>query len=105
MLLSGPPESNDNSNPYLTRFKNWEDDWPCHGKYVRGICIFGVGDLPLLATREELFANKFHEDFHPETLDCLEEMLINRTLEEITGSLVFNDSYYRTRDFVINKVQ
>ena len=62
-----------------------------------------MGDLPLLATREELFAHKFHEDFHPETLDCLEEMLINRTLEEITGTLVFNDSYYRTRDWSLIK--
>ena len=69
---------------------------------LRQIPIIGLGDLPLLATREELFANKFHEDFHPETLDCLEEILINRTLEEITGTLVFNDSYYRTRDFVTN---
>ena len=66
--------------------------------------MFGTGDLPLLATREELFANKFHEDFQPETLDCLEEMLANRTLEETLGTLLFNDSYYRTRDFVINKV-
>ena len=72
---------------------------------LRQIPIICLGDLPLLATREELFVNKFHEDFHPETLDCLEEMLINRTLEEITETLVFNDSYYRTRDFVINKVQ
>ena len=72
---------------------------------LRQMPIIGMGDLPLLATREELFAIKFHEDFHPEALDCLEEMLINRTLEEITGALVFNDSYYRTRDFVINKVQ
>lgn len=100
----GPPETDDNKNPLLARFKNWEDDWPCRGKYVRGICVFGVGDLPFLATREELFANKFHQKFQPVVIDCLEELLNNRTIEEAVGTLVFDVSYYKTRDFVSNKV-
>ena len=103
-LFAGPPETDDNNNPFLARFKNWEDDWPCKGKYVRGICVFGVGDLPFLATREELFANKFHQNFQPAVIDCLEELLNNRTIEEAVGTLVFDVSYYKTRDFVSNKV-
>lgn len=100
----GEPETNNNTNPHLARFKNWESDWPCQGKGVRNICVFGVGDLPYLATREELFANKFIQDFQPATLGCLEELLRNRTWEETLGTLGFKTTYYRTRDFVTNKV-
>ena len=63
-----------------------------------------MGDLPYLATREELFANKFILDFQPATLGCLEELLRNRTREEMIGTLGFKTDYYRTRDFVKNKV-
>ena len=104
LLSTGEPETNNDTNPHLARFKNWENDWPCQGKDVRNICVFGVGDLPYLATREELFANKFNLDFQPATLGCLEELLRNRTREETLGTLGFETTYYRTRDFVTNKV-
>ena len=46
----GTPESYVNNNLFMARFKNWIRKWgtinmPCAGRYVRGICIFGVGDL------------------------------------------------------------
>ena len=46
---------------------------------MRQICHFGVGDLPLLASRDELFANKFDYDYQPLAYDCMEELLYNRT--------------------------
>ena len=103
LIPPGEPGTTAVQNPFIARFKNWVDEWYCYGKQARGICVFATGDLPLLATREELFANKFHADFAPEALYCMEELLYNRTLEEFIGVLDFNVSYYETRDFVVNK--
>ncbi|ESO94014.1 hypothetical protein LOTGIDRAFT_104647 [Lottia gigantea] len=104
---TGIPETNTNSKPFLTRFKNWGTwpfDWPCKGKRVRQICVLGIGDLPLLASRKEMFANKFYFDYQHYALDCLEEFLYNRTRDEYLEKLTFNDSYYKTLDFVKNRV-
>ncbi|XP_046338983.2 beta-1,3-galactosyl-O-glycosyl-glycoprotein beta-1,6-N-acetylglucosaminyltransferase-like [Haliotis rufescens] len=87
--------------PYIARFKNWGPqwgeksfDWPCKGKRVRSICIFGVGDLPLLSSRRELFANKFHIDYQPQTYDCMDEWIRNRTLQEYNGTFTMNYDFY-----------
>jgi hypothetical protein len=52
----------------------------CRGRWVREICIFGVGDLPWLYRRPELFVNKFYADFEPLAYDCMEELIYNRTV-------------------------
>ena len=72
----------------LVRFKVWMNKanvgkFPCHGKTVHGLCIFGIKDLPLLASRREMFVNKFHADFYPLAYDCMEELLFNRTRQEV----------------------
>ncbi|XP_067685318.1 beta-1,3-galactosyl-O-glycosyl-glycoprotein beta-1,6-N-acetylglucosaminyltransferase 3-like isoform X2 [Haliotis asinina] len=94
--------------PFLARFKSWYGskmgNWSCTGKLVRSVCVFGVGDLPILTTRPNLFANKFYWDFQPLTLDCLEEWHYNRTRDEYLGEYAFNTSYYTTLDFVKNKI-
>nr|KAG5712030.1 hypothetical protein BaRGS_020756 [Batillaria attramentaria] len=111
----GPPDTDASSKPYLARFKNWGDNWydgqgrtnfnwPCFGKRVRNICIFGVGDLPMLTSRKELFANKFHSDFEPVALECLEEWLFNMTLEEYAGTVDFDVSFYENLDIVKHRV-
>ncbi|XP_076436586.1 N-acetyllactosaminide beta-1,6-N-acetylglucosaminyl-transferase-like [Babylonia areolata] len=111
----GPPDTDAKFKPYLSRFKNWGDNWkdvedrlnfcwPCHGKRVRSICIFGVGDLPSLTSRKELFANKFHADFQPLTVDCLEQWLWNMTMAEYSGIVRFNVSFYRQLSSVHNHV-
>ena len=101
----GNPETNEDTNPYLARFKNWESNrWRCHGKYVRDICIFAGGDYSLLVERRELFANKFFQTYDVSAAECLESLLLNRTLEETFGSLKFDVDYYTSRDFVFNKV-
>ena len=101
--------------PYLSRYKNWGHNWldgeyrtnfnwPCYGKRVRTICIFGVGDLPSLTSRRELFANKFHLDFEPLALDCLEEWLWNMTMDEYSERAQFDVSFYRQLDSVKHHV-
>ncbi|OWF44638.1 beta-1,3-galactosyl-O-glycosyl-glycoprotein beta-1,6-N-acetylglucosaminyltransferase-like [Mizuhopecten yessoensis] len=103
----GEPETSTDVKPFLTRFKNWGNgpfDWPCHGKRVRMICIFGVGDLPLLAQRPEFFLNKLYWDFEPFTLDCMEELVYNRTREGYLQITKFDTSFYENLDIVINRV-
>ncbi|XP_041347186.1 beta-1,3-galactosyl-O-glycosyl-glycoprotein beta-1,6-N-acetylglucosaminyltransferase-like, partial [Gigantopelta aegis] len=81
----------------LSRFKNW-GSLPCAGKFVRSVCVLGLGDLPLLAKAKEFFANKFHLDFEPYALDCIEEWHYNRTRDEYlaptqmeTGHMIITD--------------
>ncbi|KAH9515052.1 Beta-1,3-galactosyl-O-glycosyl-glycoprotein beta-1,6-N-acetylglucosaminyltransferase [Bulinus truncatus] len=111
----GHPETNADSKPYIARFVNWGVGWidsqgrypfywPCGGKRVRRVCIFGVKDLELLVNRRELFANKFILDFEPLALDCLEEWHFNMTLAEYAGKLTIDTSWYQNLDIVRNKV-
>jgi hypothetical protein len=99
--------------------------WSCRGQWVREICIFGVGDLPWLYRRPELFVNKFYADFEPLAYDCMEELIYNRTVRphlkphhsdasggydsSTVGELfngideAFDPTYYLRLPFVINK--
>ncbi|XP_069115830.1 beta-1,3-galactosyl-O-glycosyl-glycoprotein beta-1,6-N-acetylglucosaminyltransferase-like isoform X2 [Argopecten irradians] len=87
--------------PYImnSRFKNW-GNLHCAGKVVRQICIFGVGDLPVLSRRYELFANKFYWDFQPVTLDCMEELLYNRTRDDYHNKRTFDAAVYKNLSFL-----
>lgn len=69
---------------------------PCHGKFVRGICIFGVGDLNQLVSRKELFANKFYPDYQYLAMDCIEEYIYNKSF----SNLPFETFYYKTMPFI-----
>ncbi|KAL4234494.1 hypothetical protein ACF0H5_006139 [Mactra antiquata] len=87
----------ENGNPrYISRVKIWttpESD-KCKGRVVRGICVFGVGDLPMLASRRELFINKLFLNYEHYALDCLEELHYNRTRDEYMKSLPFDAEWY-----------
>ena len=101
LFISVQLSPNSDTKISYTRFKNW-GELPCAGKFLRGICIFGVGDLPLLVKARQLFANKFHQDFEPYALDCMEEWLYNRTRDEYLGVTDFDNSFYKTLEFVMN---
>ncbi|XP_053400630.1 N-acetyllactosaminide beta-1,6-N-acetylglucosaminyl-transferase-like [Mercenaria mercenaria] len=58
-------------------------------------------DLPLLSTRKELLANKFHLDEQPVTYGCLEELIFNRTRDEYQGKRTFDTSWYSNLGFVL----
>ncbi|XP_076075757.1 beta-1,3-galactosyl-O-glycosyl-glycoprotein beta-1,6-N-acetylglucosaminyltransferase-like [Mytilus galloprovincialis] len=105
----GVPETDCKSNPFLTRFKNWGPNsslfnWPCHGKVIRQICIFGVGDLPLLSKRPEMFANKFFLNYQPYTLKCLDQLMFNRTRDEYFNGFKLDIAKYRSLDFITNAI-
>jgi len=107
--MAGTPETDNVKYSFLTRFKNWGGfpfDWPCRGKRKGGVCIFSVGDLPLLSRRPELFANKFHIDYEPLALDCMEQLHYHRLQSEIRAgsSAEFNTSLYAAQEFVWNHV-
>jgi hypothetical protein len=82
----------------LAVYVNWGGDHPCEGQWVRAVCVFGVGDLPTLVRRPELFANKFFSWFQPITLDCLDQWLRHK---EICPPLDDDLEYYRQLPFII----
>lgn len=107
VVFSGTPETNTDHNMFITRFKNWGDgpfNWPCHGQRVSFVCILSVGDLPLLASRPEMFANKFYLDYEPLALDCMEELHFNRTRSELLGKSQFDTSLYEELSYVKNHI-
>ncbi|KAF1439815.1 GCNT2 transferase, partial [Pygoscelis papua] len=55
----------------------------CHGShYVRGICVYGTGDLKWLFNSTCMFANKFELKTYPLTVECLELRHRQRTLSQ-----------------------
>ncbi|XP_010080503.1 PREDICTED: N-acetyllactosaminide beta-1,6-N-acetylglucosaminyl-transferase [Pterocles gutturalis] len=54
----------------------------CHGHYVRGICVYGTGDLKWLFNSTCMFANKFELNTYPLTVECLELRHRQRTLSQ-----------------------
>lgn len=54
----------------------------CHGRHVRGICVYGVGDLRWVLDQHHLFANKFDTKIDPVVIYCLEKYLRRKALAE-----------------------
>ena len=87
----------------MTRHVIWQfsgRNFKCHGRYVRTVCIFGLQDLPSLSRSPSLFANKFYYSENPAVLECLDELIMNRTRDEYYGTLKFNTSFYENLEFV-----
>lgn len=100
----GVPETSYLRYPFFSRYKNWRNQSQCFGKYERSICIPGVGDLVQLARRRELFVNKFNQDFEPAAIGCMEELVCNRTRDELAGERILNMSRYSQFNFTWNHV-
>ena len=84
--LSGYPDSFRGPYKPIMRYKMWRGySRQCHGKWVRSVCVYGVGDLPPMAKAYQLFANKFYYDLQPMTLRCLEERHYRWTREDVLG--------------------
>lgn len=54
----------------------------CEGRFIRGICVFGCGDLAWLVRQKHLFANKFEPDVDILAIHCLENWVRNRTIDQ-----------------------
>lgn len=113
MLLLGyvlMATGNMSDKPYLTRYTVWHPNannpgasLECNGKWVRDICIFGVGDLYRLYDRPELLANKFHLDDDWVAYDCMEQLVLNRTLARNPALTLNNLTYYTNLNYVKNQ--
>ena len=86
-IIIGDPYSRN----FSSRFSIWKpqsnqrtSSSVCEGQWVRDICVFGSGDLPRLYNRSELFANKLFMENDIVAYDCMEELALNRTLDELT---------------------
>uniref|UniRef100_A0A3Q1GDH0 Uncharacterized protein n=1 Tax=Acanthochromis polyacanthus TaxID=80966 RepID=A0A3Q1GDH0_9TELE len=55
----------------------------CHGNHVRGVCVYGVGDLQGIIAQHHLFANKFDINTDPIAIYCLEKYLRQKALAEL----------------------
>lgn len=66
---------------------------------MRNICVLGVGDLHRAYTDVGLFANKFHLDFEHLALDCLEEVLYDKTWKQFIKDEKIDTSYYAHLDY------
>lgn len=75
-------------NPRLAAYVVWRSG-SCAGKFIRNVCVFGLGDLQKLVKLPHLFANKFYIDYQPLTLSCIEEWFYNKTFERDTLNLTF----------------
>lgn len=121
-MIIGDPET----KPFTARASIWLPiayqaqwswtEWECQGRWVREICIFGVGDLPWLYRRPELFVNKFYAAHEPLAYDCMEELIYNRTVMQAADharleptylsrfeSSTFDPTYYLKLPFVSSK--
>nr|XP_022304877.1 N-acetyllactosaminide beta-1,6-N-acetylglucosaminyl-transferase-like [Crassostrea virginica] len=79
---------------WITTSTTWQSPGPgvnCHGRYVRDICVFGLGDLQKLVSEKEFFANKFYHDYQPYALKCMEEWIFNKSA---TGNNLPTDLFY-----------
>ncbi|XP_013385195.1 beta-1,3-galactosyl-O-glycosyl-glycoprotein beta-1,6-N-acetylglucosaminyltransferase isoform X1 [Lingula anatina] len=84
------------SKPWLAVWAAWKGVDKCYGKWQRGICVFGVGDLQFMVERKELFVNKFLYDYEPLALECAEEWLRYKQMAVLPIDL----SYYRNLTFL-----
>ncbi|XP_033759263.1 LOW QUALITY PROTEIN: beta-1,3-galactosyl-O-glycosyl-glycoprotein beta-1,6-N-acetylglucosaminyltransferase-like [Pecten maximus] len=111
--FKGNLKEKDGSLRFFGRFVNWVDwingtdqyksEFYCHGKFIHGLCVFGVRDLPLIVSRPELFVNKFYRYFHPVVMDCMEELLFNRTRNDyLTKQTVNTDVYTKEYGWIAN---
>ena len=76
----------------------WGDNpYKCQGKYVKNICIVGLGDLSSLYNSPALFVNKLHWDYQPLAADCLQELHWNRTRADLQGRQTDMTPYRKLR--------
>lgn len=89
-------ETSHSSTTFLSRAVIWTWDKPhCFGKFSRSVCIYGIGDLPWLASRPHMIANKFDKTYDPIAPDCMEELVRNRTKSEGNGLSQMDWYFYR----------
>jgi len=74
--------------PTRSRFIGWKPSYNCKGEFRHNICVFSIGDLPELVTRNEFFLNKFLLEYDPISYQCFEEWLNNKVSVHQTVNIV-----------------
>ena len=92
---TGLPES----KPFMAVYAKWDPEAKCAGHWKRGVCIFGVGDLPDLVSRKEFFVNKFEMESEPLAYECMEDWFHSR----VVCPENLNIDYYRRLSYVIKQ--
>ncbi|RCN29709.1 Core-2/I-Branching enzyme [Ancylostoma caninum] len=84
------------NTPFISRMSVWvyEDAYRCKSKYSRkSICILGIEDLRALSQYPHLMVNKMLPEFDYSIVECVHEMIFNRTfLDQVDHAL--DSSYY-----------
>ncbi|KJH43301.1 hypothetical protein DICVIV_10686 [Dictyocaulus viviparus] len=86
----------------ITRAEIWVySTVPCLTRnYRHSVCVFGIEDLNRLSKNKRLSANKIRTEFDYSIVECVHELLFNRTyLEQIDNPL--NMSYYANRQEIL----
>ena len=83
---------------FLIRHKKWYIGnsgylRACHGKYVRDVCVLGLGDISKAVRSISMFANKFFYSFEPLGYDCLDEWVQEHTWEQYLKNETFDTRY------------
>ena len=55
----------------------------CHGKWQRGVCIYGALDLAFLVESRHWFANKFDLKVDSSAVDCLDLYLREKAIRQV----------------------
>uniref|UniRef100_A0A915JGF9 Uncharacterized protein n=1 Tax=Romanomermis culicivorax TaxID=13658 RepID=A0A915JGF9_ROMCU len=79
------------AKPFISRHQVWYHG--CKGKLTSGSCVFGVGDLPALISKKELFAHKLYMKFQPAAYYCMSKLYFDRTLNSNNLGVGRNDSW------------
>ncbi|RCN29708.1 hypothetical protein ANCCAN_24531 [Ancylostoma caninum] len=83
---------------FITRMSHWNygEKEGCKTRYVRnGLCVLGMEDLHSLSQYPNIMANKMLPEFDYAIVECIHEMLFNRTfLDQVDHPLDTN--YYTT---------
>ncbi|XP_045170939.2 beta-1,3-galactosyl-O-glycosyl-glycoprotein beta-1,6-N-acetylglucosaminyltransferase 3-like [Mercenaria mercenaria] len=76
-----PVEVRQMISTYVSRAMIFTGDTPrCHGRFLRGYCQFGCGDIPWLQSRPEFFASKLDLGNNRNVLNCLFDWYRIKTL-------------------------
>lgn len=74
----------------IPRLKDWGGRVCKSQNIVRGICIWGVLDLPLMSRSKSIFVNKLFWNFQPYALECLDWRIRTLTRRDFGENI----SYY-----------
>ncbi|XP_071178883.1 beta-1,3-galactosyl-O-glycosyl-glycoprotein beta-1,6-N-acetylglucosaminyltransferase-like [Mytilus edulis] len=97
-------KKNNFKNGDVARYKKWHTTG-CTGQEHHGICIASVKDLQVLERRPEMFVNKIIWDNDHYTMDCLEELIYNRTVDGYNENTQFDTKEYSNLYFVRNALR